>query len=129
MREYMPKKDYPEKLPPAVYYQALYAVRDYNRLRDELKNLQTYKSPLAGSGIHGSGVSDPTGRTAIRISEIRDRLTIIDKAFATIPEEYRQGLFDNIAYGCGYPYVASVRTWGRWRRRLLFAVAKNLGIL
>lgn len=72
--------------------------------------------------------ADPTGAIAARRVELSDRLTAIDRAFAQIPEEYRQGVLDHLRYGGKYPFSAGEATWARWTRRVLYHVAKYLNI-
>lgn len=62
MRDYIPK-DY--KLPRAVYYQALYAVRDYDRLHAEYNDIMHASASPADGMPRGS---NPGGRSRTRRS-------------------------------------------------------------
>lgn len=128
MREYIPKRSDQYTLPKNVYYQALYAVRDYARLRNEY-NEMLYRSSTPDGQPHSTMPGDPTGRLAVRISELSDKLTAIDRALHMIPEEYRRGVADNVMYGCRYPYTACMKTWSNYRRKFLFYTAKYLRLL
>ena len=126
MRDYIPKREFPYKLPRNVYYQALYAVRDYARVRSEYKEMLHASAPSDGQP-HGSTPGDPTGKLAARRAELSDKLTAIDRALCEIPKEYRRGVADNVRYGAGYPLtMAGIATWSRYRRKFLYYVAKNL---
>lgn len=125
LREYFPKSI---KLPKPVYYQALYAVRDYDRLRAEYDEI-LHASPPPPDGLpHGSS-GQPVMDKALRLNAISTKLTAIARALSGIPPEYRRGVLDNVRYGAPYPYTAGYATWSRWRRRFLFLVAKNLRLL
>lgn len=128
MREYQPKREYPYKLPKAVYYQALYAVRDYDRVKREYNTMLGLSASPDGQP-RSTAPGDPTGRLAIRRTELSDRLTAIDRALCEIPKEYRRGVANNVMYGSPYPYMASIATWSRWRRKFLYFVAAYLRLI
>lgn len=126
MRDYLPKT---YSLPKAVYYQALYAVRDYDRLRAEYDDI-LHASAAPPDGLpHGSGSGQPVADKAIRLNAISTKLMAIERALNGIPPEYRRGVLDNVRYGAPYPYTASYPTWSRWRRRFLWLAAKYLRLL
>ena len=126
MRDYLPKT---YSLPKAVYYQALYAVRDYDRLRAEYDDI-LHASAAPPDGLpHGSGSGQPVTDKAIRLNAISTKLTAIERALNTIPPEYRRGVLDNVRYQSPYPYTAGYATWSRWRRRFLWLAAKYLRLL
>ena len=50
----------------------------------------------------------------------------IEQALQEIPEEYRQGVFDNIMYHTPYPLTAHYKTWQKWKQRLIYKVAYEL---
>lgn len=123
MREYIPKREFPYKLPHNVYFQALYAVRDYDRLSSEYKEL-LHASAGSDGQPRGSTPGDPTGKLAARRAELSDKLTAVDRALCTIPKEYREGVANNVRYGAGYPMdQAGIATWSRYRRKFLYHVA------
>lgn len=126
MRDYLPKT---YSLPKAVYYQALYAVRDYDRLRAEYDDI-LHASAAPPDGLpHGSGSGQPVMDKALRLNAISTKLTAIERALSGIPPEYRRGVLDNVRYQAPYPYTASYPTWSRWRRRFLWLAAKYLRLL
>lgn len=127
MRDYIPKREFPYKLPRNVYYQALYAVRDYDRILSEYNGM-LHDTASSDGQPHGTTPGDPVGNMAARRADLSDKLTAIDKALCAIPPEYRKGVSDNVQYGAGYPYIACMKTWSNYRRKFLFHVAKNLRI-
>lgn len=126
MREYQVKKNNPFWLPKAVYYQALYAVRDYDRLCREYQDILFESAPPADGQPRGTRMGAPTEQKAERLAEVSEKLDAIERALEQLPEEYRKGVFDNIRKNTAYPYTAGRATWARHRRRFLYHVAKNL---
>lgn len=126
MREYQVKRNNPFWLPKAVYYQALYAVRDYDRLCEEYRDILNSSAPCADGQPRSSKIGNPTEQKAERLSEVSEKLDAIERALNKLPEEYRKGVFDNIRKNTAYPYIAGRATWVRYRRRFLYYVAHNL---
>ena len=126
MREYQPKKNNPYWLPKAVYYQAVYAVRDYDRLRDEYNSILHESTGISDGQPRGTKAGNPTENKVERLADTHRKICAIDNALHLLPEEYRNGVFNNVRYQSPYPYIAGVATWSRQRRRFLFLVAKNL---
>ena len=126
MREYQVKRSNPFWLPKAVYYQALYAVRDYDRLCGEYQDILYSSAPSADGQPRGTKIGNPTDQKAERLIEVSEKLDAIERALEHVPEEYRKGVFDNVRKNSAYPYIAGRETWGRHRRRFLYHVAKNL---
>ncbi len=126
MREYQVKASNPFWLPKAVYYQALYAVRDYDRLSKEYQEILFESAPSADGQPRSTKIGNPTERKAERLVEVSDKLDAIERALEKLPEEYRKGVFDNVRKGTVYPYIAGRATWVRQRRRFLYYVSKNL---
>lgn len=128
MREYMVRKENALHMPSAVYYQALYAVRDYDRLCNEYTDLLHSSAPSVSVKVSGSKIGDPTERRAERLTSLSKKTESIERALEQIPAEYQKPVFNNVRYGDPYPYTASTSTWSRWRRRFLYAVALNLDL-
>ena len=126
MREYQPKKENPYWLPKAVYYQAVYAVRDYDRLRDEYKSILHESAGGTDGQPRSTKTGHPTEKKVERLADISEKISAIEHALHLLPDEYRNGVFNNVRYQSPYPYIAGRATWSRHRRRFLFLVAKNL---
>ena len=115
-------------LPHNVYMSVLYIVRDYPRsmaLRDAIIN----GTPPQSVGRSAGTVSAPTEAKAIRLTELQDKCSAVESALKAIPEEYRDGVFNNIVYGFRYPDMAHRNTWSKWRTRFLYHTARNLHLL
>jgi hypothetical protein len=124
MRNYQPKKKNPYQLPHNVYMQCLYAVRDYDRLKEEMRDI-LHSSPGAPDGMpRGSGISDSTVNKAIRREALQQRCDAIEEALVAIPAEYRKGVMA-LTMDETCPMDASPETYRRWRRRFLYEVAQQ----
>ena len=129
MKEYQRIKKNPWILPRNLYMQTLYVIRDYERLKEE------YEDILAGSAIHmdgqpkGTKIGDPTGTTAARLEKYHDRLKAIEAAKEEIPKEYIKGIWQNILYAAPFPHDASRSTYGLYKSKFGFEVAKRITIL
>lgn len=127
MRNYQRQKNNPYKLPHNLYMRMLYLVRDYERIKSERADI-LHSSP-SPDGIPHSGTGNPTENKGIKLAMLDNECDAVESALATIPEEYRKGIMDNICYGSPYPYTAHRNTYSYWRAKLLNALAKNLNIL
>lgn len=106
MRDYQAKRG--GKIPERAYRRALWHVRAYPHIVGDLD------------------VGEPMD-IMVRMTLERDRVAV-ESALAEVPEEFRDGILDNILYDVPLerlPY-ASVNTWSHWRRMFLKAVAENM---
>lgn len=128
-RDYQRKKT-KYSLPPAVYHQTLWQIRDYDRLRkkrDEI--LESSAGPPDGMPGGSGHTGDPTQSKAIRLAEMSRIVGIIDDEFARIPAEYRDGVWKSIQSNAPYPIDAARVTYSRWKSRFVCAVAKRLNLI
>ena len=126
MRNYQRKINNPYYLPHNVYMQTLYLVRDYDRLRSEVLDI-IYAGATPDGSSRSSRVGKPTESKASKIEEAEAKIKAIEAALLSIEPEYRKGVFDNVCYGSPYPTDASYETYGRKRRKFLYAVAHQMG--
>ncbi len=135
MNDYQLKREKSYLLPQTVYRQALYAVKDLDRLRKKLIFMEDDASGILPNDpsvimSRGGAVSDITGNRASEMALTESRIKAIESAFEQIPPKYRSGLRDKIIYDvplCRLGY--SVNTWKKWQQVLLYHVAVNLKIL
>ncbi len=135
MKDYQKTKDNIYLLPQTVYRQALYAIKDLDRLRGKLFYLEEVSSSLKSIDpselfFCGGSVSDVTGDLASEMAQTETRIRAIEKAFRKIPEKYRRGIEDKLIYDV--PYDESqhcINTWKKWQQVLIYHVATNLQIL
>jgi hypothetical protein len=126
MRDYQPKKIDKYVLPYNLYGRVLRIIRDYERLKNEYHDtLNTIQRP-AFSEIKKVRVDDPTCRQAMKLSVISNELQAVEQSLMSVPHEYRGGVWDNALHGAPYPHDADKRTYGTWKQRFVYGVARNL---
>lgn len=123
-KEYQPKATR-EYISHNLWMQAIYMVRDYNRLINE-RDAVIDETPIASSGKGKGNISDPTASKVARIENISVKISAIDKAIKVLPEEYRVGIMNNIRYRTPYPDYAHVTTWSRYKTKFITQVIKNM---
>jgi hypothetical protein len=133
MKEYQQKKMRSYVMPEAVYRQALWALKDLPRLREELKQLVEERDLITSGALivsdvtFGTGkISDSTGNRAVKIANISSRILAIESAFAEIPDKYRKGLWIRNIENAKYEDGAHPNTWKKWQQILIFHIAQNL---
>lgn len=133
MREYQVKrlKDY--RLPEAVYRQALWAIKDVNRLKEELnrsiEDIDNIHSPSFLGESKSQGLySDITASKAEKIVSLSARIENIENALFAIPERYREGICNKLMNSGSFGDKYHPNTWKKWQQVYIFHVAKNLGI-
>ncbi len=123
MRDYQPNSN---PLPRTVWNQCLCLVRDYNRLYEEYECAIHDSPPPPDGQPKSGGTGDPTGREAIKRVQMSIRLRAVENALYIIPEEYREGVWDNITKHQQYPDDAADRTYKRWKARFIKKIAENM---
>lgn len=123
-KDYQPKatRDY---VPHNLWMQAIYIIRDYDRLVAE-RDAIIDETPITSNGRSVGKIGDPTGSKAARIENVSIKIHAIEKALKTIPNEYIDGVLNNIKYHTAYPDYANVRTWSRYKAKFISDVVKNM---
>ncbi len=134
MNDYQQKKEKDYVLPQTVYRQALYAVKDLDRLRRKFLFLREEITSISSPDpseirISGGKVSDVTGALASELTNTKSRIDAIENAFCKVPEKYREGIGDRLVYDVPYDGGHCINTWKKWQQVFLYYVAVNLGIL
>jgi len=135
MNDYQQNREKNYTLPQCVYRQALWAVKDLNRLKQRYKELEEQASyirsidfsssvPIAGV-MH---VSDNTSYLAMDLARISKRIEAIEDAFLAIPPKYEEGIRNKLIYDIPYTEEYCMNTWKKWQQIFLFTVAMNLHI-
>lgn len=132
MRDYQRKKNNKYILPNALYNQVLWQIRDYYRLKEEYNSIPTESKSV--SDIDGMPHGHTTGDDGMvnKVEKMRRLSTIIhiiDQERDAIPEEYQQGVWNNIMYRRAYPEGADRTTYARWKSRMIFNIAKRQGLI
>ena len=133
--EYQPKKMKEYVLPETVYKQAVWAAKDFSRMKKQLMEMQysIENIPSAGAdflmpAVSGGRVSDVTGRKATEMVRISQRIESIEKALSAVPLKYRSGIRSYFFDGVPYGDEAHRNTWTKWQQIFIYHVAINLGI-
>mgnify|MGYP000848633317 FL=1 len=129
MRDYQRTKNNKYVLPQTVYLQAIYKIRDYDRMVLELERALE-SSPEPSDGMpKGTGTSNPTERAVIKRSKYLNDVAVIDKCFNTVPNEYKKGVWNNIVFRERFPNDAARSTYGNYKALFVFEVAKELCLI
>lgn len=123
MRDYIPKSC---GLPDNLANQVMWLIRDYERMKLEYDNA-IWDSPGPPDGQpRGSNTSDTTSKEAIKRAELFKKIQAIEQSKLEIPEQYREGIWNNIVYRTPYPSIAGRTTWWTYKTKFLCKVAEKL---
>lgn len=114
---------------PEARQRALWLIRDYPHLIDRLSALDGYGSGGSDGGSRSSDIHSSVESIAIKRAALADQAHIIEHAFERVPEEYREHLWKSIILRQRYPDTAGIKTWKRWRQRVLWWVAHDAGFI
>lgn len=129
MKEYQRRKNNKYVLPASVYNQTIWLIRDYQRMKDEAEALLG-DSAKANDGMpHGSPSPDGVVNKVIQRERYLEKCKAVEEALLSIPQEYRQGEMDNILFHTRYPMNADRSTYGMWKARMIYQVARRLGMI
>lgn len=108
MRDYIPKQGGMER---SLYNRLLWIVRDHDRQVKRQMDLQEAEDKD-------------------KLNAVERELHAVEQALMVVPEEYRDGVYNNIVSG-GWPvYVPAHRnTWSLWRVRYLKLLAEMLNLI
>lgn len=123
MREYKLKSS---GLPPYVYAQVIAIVRGYEDMRLEYDRMLEKSTRPSDGQPRGTSNSDGTSRQAIKRADISKKLEAIEQSLLKIPEEYRQGVWDNAMYATPYPNGADRTTYWRYKAKFFRDIAKRM---
>ena len=128
MRDYQREYKNPYWMRNTLYYEILWIIRGYEDLKKEYNDrIEEGMSPgTESSGGKTNQTGDPTGMKAIKLTVISEQIRAIEKARLVIPFQYMEGIWNNIQDGVPYPHDAARHTYGRWKSRYIWEVAKIL---
>ena len=128
MRDYQRRKT-KYILPRTVYYQTLWRIRDYYRLKELADSLiECRESDLDGMP-KGNNTTDKVGNTVIKREKFVKEVCLINDSIKEIPQEYRSGVWNNIQFYQPYPIDADRATYGRYKSKFIYKVAEKLGLI
>lgn len=125
MRDYQTNRS-KSILPNAVYRKTIWQIRDYNRLKENLKDRLEESKGSQEVGGKTNRPSSPVETKAIKRERDRDIVSAIDRALETIPQEYRTGVWQSVMYNAPYPSDAAVKTYSRYKEDFVIMAAINL---
>ena len=129
MRDYQRVKKNKYKLPRSVYNRVLWTIRDYNRMKDEINSLVEISAINLSGMPRGGGISDQVSNIVIKRCELTKYIEVIDEAINGVPDEYKDGVWNNIQYNKSYPPYASGRTYARYKAKFIHEVANKLNYI
>ena len=129
MKEYQPRTT-KYILPGTLYMQTINIIRDYYRMKDEADSILKESPPPADGQPRGScSGKSVVERKAIRREQHLERIKIIDAAKDRIPEDYQNGVWDNIMFSNPFPCDAHRVTYGRYKSKFVYDIARDLFFL
>lgn len=137
MREWQQTRFRELVMPDAVYYQTIWAVRDLERMRARVKelehdertgNIQSYNALNVNDTNRDYGSIRPTERHAVEKATLEARIEAIDKAIRTVPPVYRNFILENIVMRKSVKTYPN-KLWRVWKQRFLYNVAVNLNLM
>ena len=114
MRNYQPKKNNNYKLDDSLFIRMKYLVKDYPRMK------------LTAENITDRHLLELSSDNTMKFKKISEECNAIDRALEDLPLEYQKPVFKNVCYDVPYPIDADRTTYGRWKCRFLWNIAKNL---
>ena len=113
-----------------IYKQCVWIIRDYYRLLA----LSEMDKQDYGSCVFVKDVNDYEFEEYAHImsqnviDEAKFKIQCISNALLDVPEEYRSGLFKNMAENEDFDDDASYNTWKRWKLVFVRNLARNLNL-
>lgn len=113
-------------MPEELYRQTLFMIKDYDRTKEEYDNA-IWDSPEPSDGQpRGRNAGDPTSREGMKRAELFRKLQAIEQAKLSLPEDYREGVWNNVLYKIPYPREGHRSTWWRYKIAFIRKVAENM---
>lgn len=113
-------------LPRPVYSQIEWILRDYDRLKELSQQASAAEEAEDAIVFYAAECMGLTPQSVI--DEAASKLAAIDRALLVLPEEYRKGVFENMAYKRRLPDEASENTWKKWKRLFVESLARELNL-
>ena len=127
MREYQTKKE--KVLPNDIWKITISYIRGYYRRKENLQDMVDGQPDPRQPHVKGGVPGSPTEAKAMKRESDRDVIAAIDKAIASIPEEYRHGVWQKVMYNSPYPTDATLATYSRYKSEFIIMTAKNLHLI
>lgn len=124
-------------MPSSAYNRTIFTIRDYPRMVCEYEQLKRDVGVKAASydGMpKGESVGSALEEKAAKLLDLEREINFIQDIIATIPDDMRDGILNNIVYGMRFPLngygqmIPSLRTWQREKTLFIIKVAHALKI-
>ena len=129
MKDYQRQKGNRYILPRTLYHQTVWQIRDYYRLKEQADAILEESPPPPDGQPHGTSIGDQVAVKAIRRETMLSTVRVIEKEKQMIPKEYLDGVWNNILFGTAYPDDADRSTYGRYKSKFVYSVARGLYLL
>ncbi|WP_173328179.1 hypothetical protein [Eubacterium pyruvativorans] len=135
MREWQQTRYRDIVLPDAVFYETIWAVRDLERMEEQVKELtrEINSGGLRANRMMREGARNydqvrPTEELAVRKAALESRIRGIRDALEQVPEPYRAEVMENIVHRTKLTDHPG-KVWRIWKQRFLFQAARNLCVI
>lgn len=124
-------------MPVSAYNRTIFTIRDYPRMVCEYEQLKRDVGVKAASydGMpKGESVGSALEEKAAKLLDLEREINFIQDVIATIPDDMRDGIMNNILYGMRFPLngygqmVPSFATWKREKSKFVSLMAHKLKI-
>lgn len=113
-------------LPPHVYGWVMATIEGYENMKAEYDEMLE-RSPAPPDGQpRGSNNANSIEESAIRRGDLAKKLKAVEQSLIMIPEEYRSGVWNSLAYKAPYPTQADRTTYWRYKVEFLRGIAKRM---
>lgn len=131
MRDYQRVKNNKYQLPSTVYHKTIWTIRDYYRVKESLNDLADTSTGIAydKDKVQTSGNSDMTFNAALRYGDAKKIVDVIEEARRMMPDEYQQGVWNNLLFCNAFPPDANRSTYGRVKSKFIHDVAEGLNYI
>lgn len=106
--------------------QVKWFVRQYDQMKLEYNTIAWQGHDSSEPHAHTNKTSRPVEAQAIRASYLGSSIRAIDKALEQLPEYYRKPVFEHVAHGASWPFLADRKTYLKYRRMFIFYTAKYM---
>ena len=126
--DYLPKKM--QSMDAYTYQITLGAIRGYKDMKKKADDLIDARKHQEVK-VQSNSIGNPTARIAEEREELLRYISAVDKAFSTIPEEYRPLIKKNIAEKVAAYKIAGAHpnTIYTYRKRVIIETAYNLKLI
>lgn len=129
MKEYQRQKGNKYILPRALYNQTIWQIRDYHRLKDQAEAILEASPEPSDGQPKGNGTGNVVESKVLKRERLLDTIYIIESCKKEIPSEYQEGVWNNTVFGQPFPEGADRSTYGRYKSKFVYEVAKKLFLL